>query len=85
MSNSFVEFVKESDGVSLKDFSRDGYQTVIVRVIEETVYDELKEQANKEGYEDYGEYENLETMERVRLFSQNDKTDTERYGIYASV
>lgn len=86
MNNSFVTFLRETDAVSIKDYTRDGYKTVFVRVIEEHIFDELEKQAEDAGYEDYGVFENLDTQERVRMFSQDEsRTQEERYGIYVPV
>lgn len=85
MDNEFVSFVRDDERVELADFTRDGGRSVFVRVVEETVWEELVAIAQECGYDEYGEYEHLETLERVRLFSLDESVDGERVTVYAPI
>lgn len=85
MDNEFVSFVREDDRVELTDYTRDGGVCVFVRIVEENVWDELMDAAESADYKDCGEYEHLETLERVRLFSLNGAKEGERVSIYAPI
>lgn len=85
MDNEFVSFVREDERVELADFTRDGGTSVFVRIVEESVWEELLEVADSCGYCECGEYEHLETLERVRLFSLDEAVEGERVSVYAPI
>jgi len=85
MSYNFVEFIHNSEGLKLEEFTRDEYEMVFVKVVEEHLWEELCRLAEENGYVKCGEYEHQGTMERMWLFSQNEEYCGKQAGVYAPV
>lgn len=76
MSTTFVEYVRDTDGMELYDYTRNNYQTVFIRV--ETDSPEVKrtlvDKAKEAGYSYYhGPKINQETGVEVEVFSKDER------------
>lgn len=75
--NAVVEYLRERNDVKLSDFTRDGYRTLFVHVMDD-VEDELMDLAEGEGYEHLGSARNLDSDVVVEVFSVDENYSLSR-------